>query len=139
MTEIKIGENAHVITDALYDSFCKEALYWIKKYGMLQYEWFFEHKEIEERAMAVHNVDAKIAYLVLSTQWDVEPTPKRIRHAAFHEVWEVFLGYIATLAISRDFNENLLECEIHSVIRTMENTHFVDDYVRRFSGGKKKA
>jgi hypothetical protein len=118
--------------------FEQEATYWIRKYGLLQYEWQFEHASSDNRAGVVFNVDAKIAMVTLSTDWDVEPTARGIRRAAYHEVYEVLLGYMKVLAISRTFDEALLECETHTVIRTMENAHFEEDYDRRFVRQKKR-
>lgn len=126
-------------TEKHYDIFCKECLYWIKKLSLFKYEYFFKWNEIEERANIVIHNDSKIIIITLSTTWyNLEPTPKRIRKSAFHEICEVLLNKLCLIALSRYFNPDDLESESHSVIRIMENIFFTEDYNRRFIRKKKK-
>lgn len=125
-------------TEKHFETFQKECLYWIKKLSLLKYEFFFRWEEIVDRANSVVSDDSKIAVITLSKIWyNVDPTSKRIRRCAFHEVLETFLNKIFLIAINRNFNPDDLEAESHTLIRTMENTFFVDDYNRRFVRKKK--
>ena len=120
-------------TDEHYKIFKQEALYWIRKLGLLEWEWFFEHDEIEDRAQVVYNIENMMAIVTFSKDWsDLQPTPRLVRRCAFHEVQEVFLGTISIMAIQRNLDIGLLEGEVHKIIRTLENTFFKDDYARRY-------
>lgn len=132
-------EGNHETTEQHFKIFQQESLYWIRKLGLLDWEWFFEWDDIEDRANVLYNIENMMAVVTFSKDWcDLEPTPKRVRKCAFHEVLEVFFGTVSIMAVQRDFDVSRLEGEVHRMIRTMENTYFVDDYVRRYQHQKSK-
>jgi hypothetical protein len=118
--------------------FKEESIYWIKKLGMLDWEWFFEWGDIEDRAEVEYDIENTMAQVTFSKNWgDLNPSPYFIRKCAFHEVMEVFFGTMATIAIKRDFNPSSLVEATHRMIRTMENTFYEEDFGRRYRHGKK--
>jgi len=123
-------------TEEHFKLFQRECLYWIKKLSLVNWEWFFTQATMEDRAIVEFHLIDRIATITLSKTWyNVEPTCKRICRVAYHEVLEVLLGSLEYIAISKiglgEHGDALYEGEIHKIIRTLENTHFVDDYKNR--------
>jgi len=108
-----------------FELFKKEGRKWLREFGLLDWETFFNHKDIDARARYSADIEHRIAVLILSTQWEgPQPQNKLIRRAAFHEVAELLLAKIRCLAESRTCDEQELNEAIHAVIRTLENVIF---------------
>jgi hypothetical protein len=125
-------ENPFEVTETHFATFVDEAEYWIRKYGLFCYEWTYLHRDLEDLlASATYNVQGKAATLALAVKSSTNPTDRKIRRAAYHEVLEVMLGGLNTVGAAAGADHADLDTETHTVIRIMENVHFEDDYARR--------
>jgi len=120
--------------------FKEEAKLWIDRL-LRGWEIAFKHETIGEdlRAWEVDDLPNRIANLGLSIDWShSDLTHHHLCKAAFHEVWELLLTRLKTLAKDRYIQEKEIDEEVHHIIRTMENLMFEPDYERRICGKKKK-
>ena len=118
-----------------FDIFSKEVRHWLFKLNLINFEVFLRHDKIEaqSRAECTFNIEDKIVVISLGTEWaNIEPTHKEICKTAFHECCELLLGqaYIGLLNLNIDDEE--VNGRMHSVIRTLENTWFKEDYALRY-------
>ena len=130
---LKSVDGGNATTEKDFEIFKVEAMYWIKKLGMVDWEWFFQWDETEDRANVSYEISDMMAIVTFSKNWtDLEPTPYQVRKCAYHEIQKVFLGTVATYAVNRQISAEALQNIMHRMIRTMENVYFDDDYSRRF-------
>lgn len=106
--------------------FKKECKHWIDRYGLKDWHIYFEHDEIVDHpgACAIVDVDLKnrLARITLDIQWeDVEPTRALLQNAAYHEVCHILLYRLKELALSREVSKEVIDDEIHAIIRRLEN------------------
>ena len=110
--------------------FKQEALYWINIFGLKGWDIIFTNKyDTENRATIGWKVTGRIAKINLSRNWEegtTAVTPENIKKAAFHEVCELFFSRLQMMAEGRLCNnKDCIEEEVHSIIRTLENTVFI--------------
>lgn len=106
-----------------FEVFQKEAWKWIRRFGLLNWDWCFEHAALPGLyAQAQWNITARNCTLTLAKDWEDMPvTNEQVRRSAFHEVCEVLLGPMTTLAGARFIGEYDLQEASHQVIRILEN------------------
>jgi hypothetical protein len=122
-----------------YDLFCDEVKYWLHKFNLLNFETFIRHEELEDRAMITFNGEDGIAIIAFSTVWlNIEPTDLQIAKTAFHEVMELLLGNMTWGLLDQNKSESHVNAKVHSVIRTLENTIFKEDWSNRLKDKKKR-
>jgi len=108
-----------------FELFKKEGRKWLREFGLLDWETFFDHEDIDARAEFNANVEYRTVVFTLSAHWkNVRISSWLIKKAAFHEVAELLLVDIRILAESRTMDSQDLNGKIHSVIRTLENVIF---------------
>jgi hypothetical protein len=137
---------AAIIKDLIYETstrqynlFCDEVKYWLNKLNLLNFETFIRHEELEDRAMITFNGEDGLAVITLSTVWfNIEPTDLQIAKTAFHEVMELLLGNMTWGLLDQNKSESYVNAKVHSVIRTLENTIFKEDWAGRVKPKKKK-
>ena len=117
---------AHPTTSKHFEVFKKEVLRWLEIFGLKDWDVSIEHKEVEEdsRAICVSQVGGQLATISLSTDWDIKPTDDNLQVHAFHEVCELLLSHMDSLARERTILPRELEVARHSVIRVLENVLF---------------
>ncbi len=107
-----------------------EALFWIEYFGLLGWNVEFSHDEHQDdsRASCGWKITGRIINLNLNRVWERRPDKIRneeIKRCAFHEVCELLLSRIGMMGKGRISNNNdLVDEEIHNIIRTLENTIF---------------
>lgn len=107
--------------------FQKECLKWIKKFGLLDWHVEFFHEDwSESRGDCKWDGVGMIASINLNPNWrNTKVSNTAIKRCAFHEVGHLLLGKIHLLANRRySVTENLVDSEVHSVIRRLENLFF---------------
>ena len=111
-----------------FDAFKKEFLIWTDKLGLSDIHFNFVHENHESYAHIMGNIEQKAYVIFLSkTFMDMKKMPKNfIKYLAFHEACECLLYGLRTIATEREFDENKLDSEIHSVINRLEKK-FVGD------------
>lgn len=116
-------EKKYKLTDKQFQIFKKEVKYWLKRYGLLDWELYFTFKkDTEFRAQLNYKFRAHIAHFYLSSEWGViEPTTIIIRKQAHHEVLELLLARFGTIAESRCIMESELDETRHAVIQALIN------------------
>jgi len=71
-----------------------------------------------------YNSNGRVCIFYLSTSWNTPPCDSHIKRTAFHECLELLLQEIRRFCYARNFNEEDLEKETHTVIRALENLVF---------------
>ncbi len=114
---------ANKTTAKHFDLFQKEAWKWIRRFGLLNWDWHFEHVELPGLyAQAEWSITGRNCTLSLGKDWENIPiTNEQVRKSAFHEVCEVLLGPMTTLARTRFIGEDDFGEAAHQVIRILEN------------------
>jgi len=107
--------------DFVYFKKCCEK--WMKYFGLLDWEPFFEYEQDDDNvfARATWDIESMSVTFRLSTEWPDKVTKKTIDGTAFHEVCHVLLGKLDCQIRSRGYDETMTDSEIHSVIRVLEN------------------
>lgn len=115
---------SYKVTKKEFSEFKKEAEYWINYFGILDWEFNFDHKVMpNERADCYYDIPGKVVTLGLSTTWDYIPKKNEIKKCAFHEVCELMLCQLQNFATAF-YKTSIVEEQAHYVIRTLENTIF---------------
>ena len=111
-----------------FDAFKQHFIMWINKLGLTDIHINFVHEEEESYAHVIGNIEQKAYVVFLSKTFiDMEKMPKGfMKYLAFHEACECLLYGVRAIASDREFNENTLDSEIHSIINRLEKI-FVGD------------
>lgn len=118
--------------------FEEETKYWIAKLGLVSwriiYEFsndFSEDWDVDAKAMFRWDLQSKAATIWLNKDWAENAVMEDICQTAYHEVYEISLVPLRCLAQNAYVVNGQVEREVHTIIRTMENTQFTDDYSKR--------
>lgn len=111
-------------TKADFKLFVKECEKWIDFFGQTDWECFYDHEDIDDRARYNADVAGRIVRFTLAEEWEnVEPTKHLVRKAAFHEINELRLVKILR-ELKWACSDRLSEELIHEIIRQEENLYF---------------
>jgi hypothetical protein len=108
-----------------FDYFCKRSRFWIKYFGLLDWDvdYDFDKEKGDHVAYCVSNLEGKAATIGFCRDWDeTKPTKKQLDLAAFHEVCELLLSPLNILSKERFITESRVDEARHSIIRRLENT-----------------
>ena len=120
--------------------FKKEALYWIDKLHLREWDIEFFHRENRNSDLAnslAWNVcasTAKGARIGLSKDWgDVKPTRNQVAKTAFHEIIEILLGdlYYEATWDACPSQTDTFERIRHAIVRRLEWALWEPDWTRR--------
>lgn len=106
-----------------FEAFKVACEHYRQKLGLTDWEFCYRHSDEHGRVLAAVHRDneAKIATLVLSTDWDeTRITPAGLREAARHEVLHVLLAELEDLAMSRINPRERWVAAEHAVIHRIE-------------------
>ena len=109
--------------------FERECEYWCDYFGLKNWERWYEHKELVDAvAEAAANPETRLS--VLRVNIDFKKYNKsdgmwELYKSAFHEVCEVMLSKISTLA-QVGCSQKMVNEEIHNIIHTLENTIWIE-------------
>ena len=123
-----------------FQLFQDEFKYWLNVWGLMDWEIWFDHKELEGcRAQIYVNETGRIATAELNSEWDNPFDEAELARVAFHEARELFYGVLSQAARNRFVTRDQIEEAVHGCIRIDENTIW-EDYWRNKMGckGKKK-
>lgn len=87
---------------------------------------FVDQNLLESKAICSSNRVGKVADIVLNQYWNYEPDEYEVRKCAFHEVCELFLARAGSIAFDPKASDLDWEEEVHSIIRTLENSVFAN-------------
>lgn len=120
--------NFHELSRENYEYFQKMFSIWQSRLGQICWRVDFGFRDLsgdESYALTHYNTNGMVALVELSTKWrDREPTEINLENTAFHEVCELLITPLETLARSRKFDEDAIEHERHTIIRILENFAF---------------
>ncbi len=111
------------------DLFIRSVLKYMEIFGMKDWEVFCEYSDDKEsRATCSGRSTNRVANFILSSDWIKKESPIEmdIDKVAFHEVCELFLWGMRLLAEGL-YNTEVVDKEIHVIIRTLENIMFFKD------------
>lgn len=107
-----------------FELYKKECLKWIKVFGLLDWEPYFDHNEkvTESTARCSFNHESKNVTFTLFQDWEGEIIScETINMCAFHEVMELLLCKMTSLCHERFITENEIQEATHAIIRRLEN------------------
>jgi hypothetical protein len=113
-------------TKSDFDYFCKRGQYWIKFWGLLEWDvdYIFDRdrEENENIAYCISNLTGRAATIGLCINWGItKPTKTQIDRAAFHEVGELLMSPVNILSKERFVTEDMIDDARHAVLRRLEN------------------
>lgn len=131
-----------------FESFKYEAKYWIKKFGLFDWNWSFTQEDPPEKLLKRYEspeflgwyeasaVD-RVARLGLNKDISDE-RDYNIAKAAFHEVCEILLFDMEDIGLfdAAPSTKTGMEIRKHAVIRRLEHVLFKPDYKLRLMAGK---
>ena len=105
----------------------------IRTFGLL--DWLIDFDWIDDQdnnALAQVKTDtaSKTALFQLNECWTENPTTKKLRRVAYHEVLELMFSSLCTIArldeneVTPAGKDYLLERERHTIIRRLENVYY---------------
>lgn len=115
-----------------FELFKKEAGYWLRYFGLLDWSVTFYHEELADGSFAETRMKyvGKCAALILAKGADDDYyTEEYVKRAAFHEVCELLLGSLygvieQHIVAARDYDA--VAKAGHDIIRRLENTVYND-------------
>lgn len=139
--EISLPKPEEIEDKTRFKIFLDECNYWLDYFGLKRWVMTFETSDdysgdwdTDSLAMLKWNLEAHRATVWLNSDLpEVEISDFQIRRAAFHEIAELLLAPLATLAERRFVSAGQLEQETHGIVRTLENTIFPRNYANRVS------
>jgi hypothetical protein len=106
----------------------KEVKKWIKIFGLYGWTIKYIHDQPilgDGLAGVLPDLDARTVVFILNEDWVIPPKKKDIKLVAFHEVMELLLFRLNTLAKARYMqSEYDIDEEIHNIIKIFENRIF---------------
>lgn len=112
------------LTKEDFENFKGFVVQWMNFFGLHNWEVGFSFKEDPETfAYIEYNILDRTIMVCLSSDWgSVSVTDVKLDKTAFHEVCEILFVELRHLAGERFISPDEITKEIHSVIRTLENT-----------------
>lgn len=107
-----------------FEIFKKECAKWIEYFGLKDWDVGYIHKKDDDNfGTCGYNMVSCHATISLTTNWgDEEPTVSAIKRVAFHEVAELLLARLVSVAHTRSATDYDIEEATHGIIRRMENS-----------------
>lgn len=109
-------------TKKQFELFQKEAKKWIDFFGLTEYRIEFFHEDIGIARGRTEDYDHMMACdIKFPTELHESTNDDKIKVAAFHEVCEVMLIRLRSLADDY-YSFDIVNREVHSIIRRLENS-----------------
>lgn len=114
------------ISTKQFEIFKAECQKWIAVFGLINWEFHFKHKEMDNGniAFCYRDLNNHVAELSLCKTWPDEPVillnEGAIRKAAFEEVCHVFLYRLSSNAFARFIMEHEIHEAEHAIIRVLQ-------------------
>ena len=109
-----------------FEIFKKECEKWIEYFGLKDWDIHYAHREdADNLGTCGYNMVSCHATISLTINWDDdEPTTVAVKKIAFHEVSELLLARLVSVAHTRSATGHDIEEATHGIIRRMENSVF---------------
>ena len=121
------AERLNKTTDKHFTVFKKHVHLWLDHFGLKDWEIIIDHDipVSASDALAACSIDLpqRFARIYLNTTWDDNhPTEQLLKCSAFHEVCELMLGEMNTLAKARFATDDEIDSARHAVIARLYNS-----------------
>lgn len=105
-----------------FERFQKECLKWADKLNLNEWDFKFQHKNIDAYADCTSEMKSKTIIMRLNKIFELEGKTKlqQIKSSARHEMLHTLLENLYHQAIARNFNHESYLAEEHSVIHRLE-------------------
>lgn len=112
-------------TNKQFEIFVDECKLWIERFGLKEYriEFFCDEYANGARGMTEDYDNLMAMDIYFPKKLDKSTNNNKIKKAAFHEICEVLLMRLRVMG-NKYFNFELVDKEVHTVIRKMENNIF---------------
>lgn len=101
-----------------FETFKKEFLSWVARFGLQDWELLFIHKDVDSEARVDLFWTDKVANVTMSIDWaDHVISKDSITQAARHEAIHLALGVVDHLAHDRHATEKELEIAVEDAVR----------------------
>ena len=107
-----------------FEIFKTECQKWIEIFGLKGWQVIYDHVKMDRdtiKADCNYSVIKRHCEIRLNTSYPHKVSNDSIRRDAFHEVCELFIGELVTLAEYRYSTKDEIEEQAHAIIRTLEN------------------
>ncbi len=130
--KIKRGNRLKKTTKKDFKLFRKECKWWLNYFCIADYEVTYLRVDIGgSDARCTHDIVARWCTMRLNIEVnDRDHGHRFFCLVAFHEICELLLGEIGALA-EESLAKNIVDTEIHKVVRKLENTIFASEYKKR--------
>ena len=118
-----------IVTEDDFEHYQRRVHKWLDYFGIKRYDVVFKHCKLNKAYAECHvNEIGKIAVFMLNTEMDADPQPigDWIDASAFHEVTHLLLNRLTAVGSARYIGADELEEAEHDVIRTLENTLYLE-------------
>ena len=107
-----------------FELFKEECRKWIKFFGLIEYRIEFFHGGIRQARAQTEDYDHMMACdITFAKELDDTTDNEKIKMAAFHEVCEIMLMRLRSLA-DEYYSFGIVNREVHSIVRRLENCIF---------------
>jgi len=103
-----------------FEYFKDRCNFWQEFFGLINWKIYLDHKKTDVLASCYTDYCGQVATLTLSTSWNMPVTKESLNVSAIHEVLEIMLSPLMSMAKSRVWDYEDYEKEHHSIIRTLE-------------------
>jgi hypothetical protein len=112
----------HYFKEQHFEIYKKESEFWIRYFGLLDFDVQYKISEKNGNNLATTTVSHsdKMVIVEVTKLWD-ELTEKKIRETAFHEVVEILISRLRSMACGT-FSDEAVNETCHSIIIRLQNS-----------------
>lgn len=115
-------QKEHLFEEKHFELYKRESEFWVRYFGLLDFDIQYKISEKNGSTLAattVYHAD-KIATVEVTKLWD-ELNDQKIKEVAFHEVCEILLSRLRSMACGT-FSEEAVNETCHSIIARLQNS-----------------
>ncbi len=120
----------NLTTKEHFEYFERRVHHWAKVLGLSDWRVVVKHERTGPKTHATANaqLQARVATICLSPSWSHEPvTDQELDRVALHEAAEVLLWQLSLMALRHAHHSNVVDEEVHVIIRRLERALWGND------------
>jgi hypothetical protein len=128
-----MSKKKNITTAKNFETFKKECELWIERLGLKDWDITYKHKDMKGDC-ATTRWDIAARWMIITLGEDFGPvsvTDYEIKSTAFHEILEIVIADLQTIAGQRFITPDQLDTASHAVIQRLTNYFFKQDYYNR--------
>ncbi len=120
------GQKRYPLRDKDFAVFQKDILYWVRRFGLLDWWVLFGWINREDGVIAQTecNVINRTVLFSLNRSTAYHLSRQKLRRTAFHEALELLHAQLEAAANTRHIGPTEIREQVHALIRTWENVFF---------------